>query len=98
MRDPPSSPTRRSSDLTRTVPRPPGCVIVPAVAELPSPQLIVAVKSLTGAVGLASVNVATAPESSEQSTSDLDTLTTDECAPPTVAVLGTEATLPPTSV
>ena len=43
------------------VPTPPGWLTVPAVEGVPSPQSMVAVKSLSGAVGLASVNEATGP-------------------------------------
>ena len=41
------------------VPTPPGCVMVPADCGEPSPQSIVAEKSLSGAVGLPSRNRAT---------------------------------------
>src|SRR5271157_3837124 len=43
------------------VPTTPGWLTVPADSGVPSPQSMVAVKSLRGAVGLASVNDATGP-------------------------------------
>ena len=43
------------------VPTPPGCESVPFVVDVPSPQSMVAVKSLSGALGLPSVNEATGP-------------------------------------
>src|SRR5947209_13093529 len=51
----------------KAVPTPPGCVTVPAVATVPPPQLMLAppvrvVMSVSGAVGLASVKLATWPE------------------------------------
>ncbi len=48
-------------ETTNAVPTPPGWLMVPADGDVPSPQSIMAVKSLIGAVGLASVNEATAP-------------------------------------
>ena len=72
-------------------------VTVP-VEVVPSPQLIVAVKSPTAAFGLASVNVATVAVTDAPSVALIGIAVAVSAASATVAVLDAVAVLPPTSV
>ena len=82
---------------------PPGCVMVPAVAEVPSPQLMLAppvpvVKSVSGAAGLASVKLATGPENEIPSVALTAVPLAVKAASAIVAVAVGVAVLPPLSV
>ena len=83
--------------MTKVVPTPPGCVIAPAVGVLPSPQLIVAVKSAKGAAALASVKVATVwlPNAVEVTRNPPVAV---KAASATLPVLLAEAVLPPLTI
>ena len=82
-------------ETTKAVPTPPGWLTVPTDTALPSPQLTLAVKSETGAIGLASVKVPTVPENPAPSVAVTPTgLPAVRGASATVAVEVSVAALP----